>query len=97
MASGESIYDKLRQPKFHLLAFSDGQSEHQGLKAELEQEYGSWIDFSVIRLQSQVAEIFGTDQPFSLLLRPDNYIGFISTKTALEEMKVYLDEFAGRP
>jgi 2-polyprenyl-6-methoxyphenol hydroxylase-like FAD-dependent oxidoreductase len=94
---GESIYRKLRQPKFHLLAFSDGQSDHQGLKADLEQEYGSWIDFSVIRLHPQVSEIFGTGQPFSLLLRPDNHIGFISTKTDLEEMGIYLRQFAGCP
>ncbi|MFP5264156.1 MAG: FAD-dependent monooxygenase [Blastocatellia bacterium] len=94
MAAGESIYDKLRQPKFHLLAFSDGQSDHQGLKTDLEQEYGSWVDFSVIRLRPQVAEIFGTGQPFSLLLRPDNHIGFISPKTDLEETRIYLRQLA---
>jgi 2-polyprenyl-6-methoxyphenol hydroxylase-like FAD-dependent oxidoreductase len=93
---GESIYDELRQPKFHLLAFSDGRSDQQGLRTELEQEYASWIDSSVIQLQPQVAEVFGTDQPFSLLLRPDNYIGFISPKISLEEMRVYLREFVGR-
>jgi hypothetical protein len=66
------------------------------LQTELEQEYANWIDFSVIQLQPRVAEIFGTDQPFSLLLRPDNYIGLISLKTSLEEMRVYLGEFVGR-
>jgi 2-polyprenyl-6-methoxyphenol hydroxylase-like FAD-dependent oxidoreductase len=93
---GESIYDKLHQPKFHLLAFTDGQSDHQGLKTGLEQEYADWIDFSVIQLQPQVAEIFGTDQPFSLLLRPDNYVGFISHETSLGKVRAYLGEFAGR-
>jgi len=96
LVDGESVYDRLRQPKFHLLIFSDGQSGDQGLKEGLEQEYANWIDLSVIRLQPQAAEIFGTDQPFSLLLRPDNYIGFISPKTSLGEMRIYLAEFTRR-
>ena len=93
---GESVYDKLHQPKFHLLVFSDERSDHQGLKTELEQAYANWIDSSVIQLQPQVAEVFGTDHPFSLLLRPDDYIGFISPKTSPEGLRDYLGEFIGR-
>jgi 2-polyprenyl-6-methoxyphenol hydroxylase-like FAD-dependent oxidoreductase len=96
LVDGESVYDKLHQPKFHLLAFSDGRSDYQGLKAELEREYADWVYFNVIRLQPQVAEVFGADQPFSLLLRPDNYIGFISPKTSLEGLRAYLGELVGR-
>jgi hypothetical protein len=79
-----------------LLIFSAGQSDYQALKTELENGFADWIDFNVIPLQPHVAEIFGTDQPFSLLLRPDNYIGFITPQTSLDEMRVYLSEFAGR-
>jgi 2-polyprenyl-6-methoxyphenol hydroxylase-like FAD-dependent oxidoreductase len=91
LVDGKSVYDKLRQPKFHLLAFSDGRDDYQGLAAELEREYAELFDFNVFPLHPRAAEIFGTDQPFSLLLRPDNYIGFISPNTSLEEVKVYSD------
>jgi 2-polyprenyl-6-methoxyphenol hydroxylase-like FAD-dependent oxidoreductase len=101
LTDGASIYDKLHQPKFHLLVFSDEQNDYQALKTELENEYADWVDFNVIPLQPQVAEIFGTEKPFSLLLRPDNYIGFISPKISLDEIRVYLSEMVvvshGRP
>lgn len=90
-----SVYDKLHQPKFHLLVFSDGQSDHQALKTRLEEEYTEVVDFNVLPLQPRVAEIFGTDQPFSLLLRPDNHIGFISPETSTGKLGVYLKELVG--
>lgn len=92
---GESIYDKLHQPKFHLLCFSNAQSDVQALKTELESQYTGLVDFNAIALDPPVAEIFGTDKPFNVLLRPDNYIGFISPDTSLGELRVYLNEFVG--
>ncbi len=94
---GKSIYDKLRQPKFHLLVFSDApESDFQPLKTELENEYAVSVDFNVIPLDSQAAEIFGANKSFNVLLRPDNYIGFISPNTSLSELKVYLNKFVGQ-
>jgi 2-polyprenyl-6-methoxyphenol hydroxylase-like FAD-dependent oxidoreductase len=93
---GASIYDRLRAPRFHLLIFSNRQSEYQSLQTELEKDYSDWIDFNLIGLEPTVSEIFGTDEPLCLLLRPDNYIGFISPTTSLEEMSAYLIEIAGR-
>lgn len=92
---GKSIYDMLRQPKFHLLIFSDGQNDYQGLQAELENQYADLVDFNVVALQTRPAEVFGTDKPFLVLLRPDNYIGFISTETSLNGLRVYLNKFVG--
>ncbi|HEY0005904.1 MAG TPA: FAD-dependent monooxygenase [Pyrinomonadaceae bacterium] len=96
LIDGASVYDKLHQTNFHLLVFSAVPDDYQALKTELENEYAGWVDFNVVPLQSHVAEIFGADQPFSLLLRPDNYIGFISPQISLDEVKAYLSEFAGR-
>jgi 2-polyprenyl-6-methoxyphenol hydroxylase-like FAD-dependent oxidoreductase len=95
LIEGESVYDRLRQPCFHLLVFSDSRSDYESLKTELEHEYGDRIDFNVVPLQPHVAEIFGTEQPFSLLLRPDNYIGFVSSEASLAEVRAYLSEFFG--
>ncbi|NMG09443.1 pentachlorophenol monooxygenase [Brasilonema sp. UFV-L1] len=93
LVDGANVYDKLCAPKFHLLIFSDGEHGYQDLKSELEKEYGDLIDFQVIALYPRVVEIFGKNQPFKVLLRPDNYIGFISTEVSLEDLKAYLNTF----
>jgi len=95
LAEGESIYDKLRQPKFHLLAFSVAPDSAQALKTELESLYAELVDFHIIRPDTRIAEIFGTDKSFNVLLRPDNYIGFISKETSLDGLGTYLKEFIG--
>ena len=103
LIDGESIYDRLRAPKFHLLRFSDLESvgekkpsvsavvvndlgenlvADEGVLSETESEYAHLIDRHVIPLYPNVVEIFGVDQPFNVLLRPDNYIGFISSDTS---------------
>lgn len=91
----ESIYDKLRQPKFHLLVFLDEQGGVPALKTELESQYAELVDFNAIPLNPQVAKAFGVNHPFSVLLRPDNYIGFLSTETTLSGLSVYLKKFVG--
>ena len=90
LVGGKSIYDKLHQPKFHLLVFSDAESDFQALKTELESKYSGSVDFNAVLLDPRVAEIFGTDKPFNVLLRPDNYIGFISPETSLDRLGAYL-------
>ncbi len=64
LLDGASIYDRLRDPNFHLLAFNEAQ------------------------LTPQVKEVFGTDKPFNILLRPDNYIESISTNTTGQSAKL---------
>jgi 2-polyprenyl-6-methoxyphenol hydroxylase-like FAD-dependent oxidoreductase len=89
LVDGANVYDKLRAPKFHFLVFSNGERDYKSLKLELEKEYGDAIDFNVIPLYPRVVEIFGTNRPFEVLLRPDNYIGFISTDLSLDGLKAY--------
>ncbi|MGB9182092.1 MAG: FAD-dependent monooxygenase [Pyrinomonadaceae bacterium] len=95
LSDGKSIYDKLHEPKFHLLTFSDGESDYRSLRNEIENRYAHLVDYQAIPLYPHVAEIFGTDKPFNVLLRPDNHIGFISSETSSSELSVYLGEIIG--
>ena len=79
---GASIYDRLRAPKFHLVAFSNDESEWPALP--------EFVDFHHFQLSEDIAETFGTDRSFIVFLRPDNYIGFISGKPSADEVKDYL-------
>lgn len=96
LMDGKSIYDKLREPKFHLLTFSDGESDYQTERSEVESEYAQLVDYHIVPLYTHVAEIFGTEKPFNVLLRPDNYIGFISQETSLNGLRAYLSEIIKR-
>ena len=83
LIDGKSVYDQLRAPRFHLLTFSDGDTE------VTEGGYAELVDRHVIPLNPTVVEIFGSDKPFNVLLRPDNYISFISTDTSLQPLSNY--------
>lgn len=95
LVEGESIYDKLRHPNFHIIVFSDGKSDCRGLKTELENEYADLIEVDVIPLYPQVSKIFGVDRSFSVLLRPDNHIGLISMEATSYKVKDYLKKLIG--
>jgi 2-polyprenyl-6-methoxyphenol hydroxylase-like FAD-dependent oxidoreductase len=97
LIDGESIYDQLHAPKFHLLVFANSEDWVNDLRRELEQESVDAIEFKVIPLTPQISAIFGTDRPFQLLLRPDNYIGFISTVASLADLRTYIHEIVGYP
>jgi 2-polyprenyl-6-methoxyphenol hydroxylase-like FAD-dependent oxidoreductase len=86
---GQSIYDKLHQPKFHLLMVSKTPSDFDGLKTELGSWDTEWLDFNIIPLEPQVAAVFGMNRSFSVFLRPDNYIASISTDTSLNHVETY--------
>ncbi|MEO8041572.1 MAG: FAD-dependent monooxygenase, partial [Acidobacteriota bacterium] len=85
---GESIFNRLREPKFHLLSFSDGQDETTGI--ELSDEFKDSLDVHEIAIFPHVSEIFGSDKSFNVLLRPDNYIATISNETSLAPIENYL-------
>jgi hypothetical protein len=85
---GKSIFDKLREPKFHLLVFSN--SEPRNWK----NEFGELVDYHVIPLNSRVSEIFETEKEFSVFLRPDNHIAFISAEISLNPVRDYLNRIA---
>ena len=76
----EKVYDELREPKFHLLAFG----------SELNGDFGSLVDCHSFPMTNHVRHVFGTEQPFNILLRPDNYIGFIATEISRTEVESYI-------
>lgn len=87
VVDGNSVYDRLREPRFHLLAFSNEQGEVESLKAQVEK---GLFDFHEFQLTSEVKETFGADRPFHILLRPDNYIAFISAQATAIDIENYL-------
>jgi 2-polyprenyl-6-methoxyphenol hydroxylase-like FAD-dependent oxidoreductase len=92
LVDGANVYDKLRAPKFHLIVFDDSEHGSRDLELELKNKYGDLINFHVMPLYPHVVEIFGTNRPFQVLLRPDNYIGFISTEVSLADLQTYLQQ-----
>ena len=90
---GCSIYDRLREPKFHLLLFLDGETEVPPLPSELMERWSGFADTSIIPLSENVSEAFGTEKSFFVLLRPDNYIGLIADEFSPDLLVNYLDRF----
>ena len=83
---GRSIYDWLRAPKFHLLTFNDGSLPQPNILDDLD----GLADVYSMPLYPHIAEIFGSNQSFTVLLRPDNYIGYISGGVNVDGAKEYL-------
>ena len=96
LVEGESIYDRLRRPMFHLLTFTDAPTAQQTIKAEIEAEFSGLVDYHVVPLSSPAAEHFGTNRPFNVLLRPDNYVAFVSSETSSSGLTAYFNERLGR-
>lgn len=84
---GASIYDRLREPKFHLLTFFDDENKLPDFGEILKNEA---IDFHELSRYPNIAEIFGASKSFVVFLRPDNYIGFISEDVSGEDLRKYL-------
>jgi 2-polyprenyl-6-methoxyphenol hydroxylase-like FAD-dependent oxidoreductase len=95
LVNGASVYDRLHSPAFHLLSFSDGDNNCGALGKEIEEDYSGFVDHHVLPLYPNIQELFGTEQPFTVLLRPDNYIGFISTENPSDGLRRYLGELVG--
>jgi 2-polyprenyl-6-methoxyphenol hydroxylase-like FAD-dependent oxidoreductase len=87
---GASIYDRLRDPKFHLLIFSDGASVIESDSVAMD-----YAAFDVLPLYPGIAETFGTNETLSVILRPDNYIGYIAKGLDEGVIKKYLLETIG--
>jgi hypothetical protein len=95
LMDGRNIYESLRAAKFHLLSFVDeqsGLSEAGMIGAEVESKYANLIEQHVIRLEAHIAELFDSKEPFTVLLRPDNYIAFISAGGSLNGVSAYFKE-----
>ena len=86
---GKGIYDWLHAPKFHLLTFSNNLEPNELTNQAIQNEFGNLVDYLVFPLRTRVAEKFGSRKPFSVLLRPDNYIGFVTSGEPLPELQAY--------
>lgn len=97
VVDGRSLYDRLRAPKFHLVSFSDALDTdvYQQVREEIEAGYPQLIDHPVISLSGDIAEKFGTNKCFSVFLRPDNHIAFITTDTSTNPLRSYLKDTLG--
>ncbi len=89
---GKSIYDNLREPKFHLLTFTDREGDYQREWSEIESGCVQLLDHHVIPLNQHVTESFGVSDPFTVLLRPDNYIALIFAETRSSRVVAYLNQ-----
>jgi hypothetical protein len=85
---GKSIFDFVREPRFHFLAFSNEEINFKELFEQIENQ-DEWIDRQSFPLAPRVSEIFGCEKPFCVLLRPDNHIAFISEHISYDELKSY--------
>ena len=88
LIDGKSVFDFLRKPKFHFLVFSNEKSNFAEFEERIEKN-GEWMDYQAFPLVPPIAEIFGADIPFCVLLRPDNHIAFISERILFDELKNY--------
>jgi 2-polyprenyl-6-methoxyphenol hydroxylase-like FAD-dependent oxidoreductase len=95
LVDGMSIYETLQEPKFHFLVFSSERNSFQAQKSELGSRYSELVDFNEFSISPEVQEIFGTNKDFSVLLRPDNHVGFISSGVSSGTVQDYLTRFIG--
>jgi hypothetical protein len=95
LVDSESFYDRLQEAKFHFLVFSSDPNNFQALKNQLESRYSELLDFTEFSISPEVQEIFGTNKDFSVLLRPDNHVGFISSDISSGSVTDYLTKFIG--
>ena len=83
---GESIYSKLSDAKFHSLRFHDGM-----------QPADDAAGVQTLPLYPNIASIFGSEESFTVVLRPDNYIGMLYKGTDLGRADEYMRDRIGRP
>jgi hypothetical protein len=86
LVDGESIFEKLKAPKFHLLLFGKGDCEQF-------ERFGEMVDCHRIPIDARISEIFGTENDFGLLLRPDNHIAFVASVMTPEKIADYFRKF----
>ena len=94
LLNGQSIFHKLKEPKFHLLVFSNG--EHDSLCEQFEREFGYVADCRVVPIDARVREIFEKENEFIVFLRPDNHIAFITSEISLDAARDYFKRIAER-
>lgn len=95
---GVSVYDRLRNPVFHLITFANlGTNDGRATVNAGENRLTDMLDYQVLPLTPEVARAFGTKTPFNVLLRPDNHIGIICQAISPEPIKAYLSRVMAHP
>ncbi len=92
---GASFYDRLHAPMFHLIVFSDGQSDSGSLAVDVDREFRDVLDIHVVPLDSELKDVFGHEKSFFTLVRPDNYIGVMSDEVSVKRIRDYFIEVIG--
>jgi 2-polyprenyl-6-methoxyphenol hydroxylase-like FAD-dependent oxidoreductase len=95
-SDGERVGEKPNGPRGEESDLGKGTVDGGRKLNETEINYAHMIDRHVIPLYPHVAEIFGMDKPFNVLLRPDNYIGFISSDTSTRPLSNYFGHLFNR-
>ncbi len=90
LINDKSIFDFLREPKFHFLVFSNDEKNFDELFGQIEKLHGDSIDCRTVPLPPHAAKIFRANDSFAVLLRPDNHVGFVSERISFDELKGYL-------
>lgn len=80
---GASVYERLCEPMFHLIVFGS-------VTMPPIDDLDGRLEVIKLPLSNEVAELFGSEGAFIVILRPDNYIGFISHTITIDEVKSYL-------
>ena len=91
MVDGKSVFDLLHQPGFHWLVFSAQQDDVIDLREIVADKYGDLVDVQSLPLSPEASEAFGHEEPFAVLLRPDNYIGRITGDTSHVPLTSFLN------
>ncbi|MGI8470444.1 MAG: FAD-dependent monooxygenase [Pyrinomonadaceae bacterium] len=91
-ADGKSLFENLSAPKCHLIVFSDGNTDLSAVETVVAEKYAALIDYKTIPLYPHIAEIFGTNKTFSVFVRPDGHVGFITRENPIDELDKYLTE-----
>jgi 2-polyprenyl-6-methoxyphenol hydroxylase-like FAD-dependent oxidoreductase len=89
LVNGQNIYDRLRAPKFHLLVFTEKSGAGETSAHQFRSEYGQVADLHAVPRGREVNEAFGARRDFIVLLRPDNYVAFISANVSPDGVRAY--------
>lgn len=92
----KSIYDWLRNPAFHLLQFTNERNQDEEMANRIKRNFAGLVEYQTLPLDQNSSEIFGTEQPFSLLIRPDNYIAVVTQEPAESVLSAYFKNVIGR-
>ena len=93
MINGRHSHSYLHEPKFHLLLFAQRKDSYESIRKAFENEYQGIADQQFFVLDEPVSEVFGSNEPFLVLLRPDNHIAFLSLDISFKRIEAYFREF----